>query len=237
MISVSILKEPLVKTLAISLLLHGVVFGVLNSFNYRQSGLSVQEFKSVKIEFQNVAKNLLETEESSSQELPLVEETSPVVVADTLLDTPKMSESLIADNNVQADHELEVVTEELESVPFKPSLQSSTNNNSENIDVSLIPVFSPVEDEYSDIETMTLSDLRIPSPFYPAKAKQMGWEGNVQINFTVNSKGRPDQIEIKKSSGYEILDQAVLDTVKKRWRFSKENAGLKLKKTFSFQLI
>jgi TonB family protein len=232
---VSLLKEPLVKALVISLLLHGVLFGVLNRYNYRKTGAAAQEFKSVQIEFLNVAKNLVDSAETSAQELPAVEETPEPVVADPVVETPQIVDTLIADDITQAVFQAEKGTAAAESVLSEPLLLSSSI--SESTAANPVSPVSKTEDEYSDLVSMTLSDIRIPSPSYPARAKQMGWEGDVEIYFTVNSKGRPDNIEIKQSSGYEILDRAVLDTVKKRWRFSKENTGLKLKKIFSFRLI
>lgn len=237
MISVSVLKEPLVKALAISLLLHGVLFGVLNNFNVGNPVSAAQEFKSVQIEFRNVISHLVESAESSTQELPVVEETPEPVAVEPVEEAPLISESEtpIVNDVSQVFSQVEERVSGLESVMTESVLQSVSD--SEDSAASPISPVSQSGDEYSDLESMTLSNIRIPAPVYPARAKQMGWEGDVQIHFTVNSKGRPDVIEINQSSGYEVLDQAVLDTVKKRWRFSKENAGLKLKKTFSFRLI
>ncbi|MBF9016357.1 MULTISPECIES: energy transducer TonB [unclassified Oceanispirochaeta] len=238
MISVSVFKEPLVKALAISLLLHGVLFGVLNNYNVRKPVSAAQEFKSVQIEFRNVISHLVESGGPSIQELPVVEETpEPVavepVVVEPVVDAPLVSESEspIVDDVSQVAPQVVSQVEE-----GTPGLESVLTDSERNAASPISPVSQP-GDEYSDLESMSLSNIRIPAPVYPARAKQMGWEGDVQIHFTVNSKGRPDVIEINQSSGYEVLDQAVLDTVKKRWRFSKENAGLKLKKTFSFRLI
>jgi len=63
-----------------------------------------------------------------------------------------------------------------------------------------------------------------PKPVYPMEAREKGCEGEVLLRVEVLSNGRVGQIEVKKSSGYEILDQSALTTVK-RWRFIPAKKG------------
>jgi TonB family protein len=57
-----------------------------------------------------------------------------------------------------------------------------------------------------------------PKPLYPQEARERGYEGEVILKVEVLISGRVGQIEIKKSSGYEVLDRSALTTVRK-WRF------------------
>jgi TonB family protein len=57
-----------------------------------------------------------------------------------------------------------------------------------------------------------------PKPLYPQEARERGYEGEVVLKVEVLISGRVGQIEIKKSSGYELLDRSALTTVK-QWRF------------------
>jgi len=57
-----------------------------------------------------------------------------------------------------------------------------------------------------------------PKPPYPEEAKKKRYEGEVVLRVEVLISGRVGQIEIKKSSGYELLDRSALTTVK-QWRF------------------
>jgi protein TonB len=63
-----------------------------------------------------------------------------------------------------------------------------------------------------------------PKPFYPPEARQKGYEGEVLLKVEVLSNGRVGEVELKKSSGHEILDQSALDTIKK-WRFIPAKKG------------
>lgn len=57
-----------------------------------------------------------------------------------------------------------------------------------------------------------------PKPKYPTIAKRYGYEGLVILNVHVLENGRVGKIELRKSSGYEILDNSALKAVKE-WIF------------------
>jgi protein TonB len=47
-----------------------------------------------------------------------------------------------------------------------------------------------------------------PEPHYPPSSKRMREEGKVTLRILVNEKGRPEKVEIQKSSGFSRLDDA-----------------------------
>jgi len=61
--------------------------------------------------------------------------------------------------------------------------------------------------------------LNNPRPPYPMVARRMGYNGRVILNVEVLAEGKAGQVLLHKSSGYEILDNAALQTVK-TWKFS-----------------
>jgi TonB family protein len=63
-----------------------------------------------------------------------------------------------------------------------------------------------------------------PKPLYPQEARENGYEGEVVLRVEVLINGRVGQIEIKRSSGYELLDRSALTTVK-QWRFIPAKKG------------
>ena len=63
-----------------------------------------------------------------------------------------------------------------------------------------------------------------PKPIYPQEAREKGYEGEVVLRVEVLINGRVGQIEIKKSSGYELLDHSALSAVK-QWRFIPAKKG------------
>jgi len=63
-----------------------------------------------------------------------------------------------------------------------------------------------------------------PKPPYPEEARKKGMEGEVLLRVEVLANGWVGQIEVKRSSGHEILDRSALSTVK-QWRFIPANRG------------
>ncbi len=63
-----------------------------------------------------------------------------------------------------------------------------------------------------------------PRPAYPDSVRKAGWEGLVEIDLEVGADGRVVQARILSSSGFEALDRAALDALK-RWRFTPRVAG------------
>lgn len=65
-----------------------------------------------------------------------------------------------------------------------------------------------------------------PRPVYPQEARRKGYEGEVILRVEILTDGRVGGIEVKHSSGYEILDQSALKAVK-QWRFIPARKGEK----------
>ena len=63
-----------------------------------------------------------------------------------------------------------------------------------------------------------------PKPVYPAEARKKGYQGEVILKAKILSNGRVDQVELKKSSGHEILDRSALAAVK-QWKFIPAKEG------------
>lgn len=66
--------------------------------------------------------------------------------------------------------------------------------------------------------------LNNPPPAYPSISRRMGQQGKVLVRVLVNAGGAPDKAEIRSSSGYDRLDDAALDAVR-RWRFVPARQG------------
>jgi len=63
-----------------------------------------------------------------------------------------------------------------------------------------------------------------PKPPYPQEARNKGYQGKVKLKVEVLPDGRVGEVELNESSGYEVLDQSALATVK-RWRFIPARKG------------
>lgn len=63
-----------------------------------------------------------------------------------------------------------------------------------------------------------------PKPPYPDFARRLGHEGRVVIRIQVLASGAVAAARIERSSGYAVLDEAALATIK-RWRFRPAQRG------------
>ena len=66
--------------------------------------------------------------------------------------------------------------------------------------------------------------LKNPEPPYPALACQRHQEGMVLLTVKVTAQGRASRVEIKKSSGFTLLDTAALQAVRD-WEFEPARIG------------
>lgn len=70
--------------------------------------------------------------------------------------------------------------------------------------------------------------LRNPAPEYPSLALRRGWEGTVLLRIRVLANGKPSEVQIQRSSGRDVLDQAAVKAVQ-RWSFvPAKRAGVAL---------
>ena len=58
-----------------------------------------------------------------------------------------------------------------------------------------------------------------PPPLYPQLARRMGKQGAVLLEVFVSASGTVEEVKVATGSGYEILDEAALNTVR-GWRFA-----------------
>lgn len=60
--------------------------------------------------------------------------------------------------------------------------------------------------------------LNNPAPNYPSSSRRAGEEGRVMLRVLVSTNGNAETVELENSSGFERLDEAAINAVKK-WRF------------------
>lgn len=66
--------------------------------------------------------------------------------------------------------------------------------------------------------------LNNPKPSYPRLSKRMGEQGEVRLRVLVAVDGHVASVQLSRSSGFERLDEAALESVK-QWRFKPATQG------------
>jgi protein TonB len=72
--------------------------------------------------------------------------------------------------------------------------------------------------------TANAAYLNNPKPDYPGVASRNGWGGTVILRVRVLADGHAEGVEVKKSSGRKVLDEAAIAAVK-RWTFVPSKRG------------
>jgi protein TonB len=81
-----------------------------------------------------------------------------------------------------------------------------------------------------------IRDLVIKRLSYPAVARRMGWNGRVVLAFVVAEDGNIHSLQIRSSSGYQILDTCALDTVKIAAPFPRPPVAAEIVMPVNFRL-
>jgi protein TonB len=66
--------------------------------------------------------------------------------------------------------------------------------------------------------------LQNPKPAYPPMSKRLGEQGRILVRVLIGVDGTAKEAQLKQSSGFDRLDQAALDTVRK-WRYVPGKRG------------
>ncbi len=79
--------------------------------------------------------------------------------------------------------------------------------------------------------------IHFVEPIYPTIARQRNLEGKVILELEISPNGSVNQVQILKSSGFEILDKSALESAK-TWKFKtrSDHSLLKFTKEVVFQL-
>ncbi len=82
-----------------------------------------------------------------------------------------------------------------------------------------------------------IGSIKNPAPSYPRIARLRKYQGEVEVSVLADSQGNVIDANIHKSSGFSILDDAALDTLK-NWRFSMNKIKNKdLSKNKNYRII
>ena len=76
----------------------------------------------------------------------------------------------------------------------------------------------PVDEQVIEQPKFDVAYLNNPAPVYPKMSRRQGEQGRVMLKVLVSENGTAEQVQLDTSSGYEKLDQAAIEAVKK-WSF------------------
>ena len=108
----------------------------------------------------------------------------------------------------------------------KKKLNKETKNKIKNPKFSSHKKFSKVITTPKSSATYKIGSERNPHPTYPLIARKKGWEGRVVLQTDVDKEGNVKFIRILESSGFKVLDDISIETLK-TWKFKPAKLGNK----------
>ncbi|MBS1161676.1 MAG: energy transducer TonB [Proteobacteria bacterium] len=106
----------------------------------------------------------------------------------------------------------------VEAAPAAGPLLASQSNNPPAAAAASAPAAPPTPARFE------AAYLRNPAPVYPAESRRRGEEGRTLLRVRVLADGSPEEILLHLGSGFERLDQAAIDAVR-RWKFVPAQQG------------
>ncbi len=100
------------------------------------------------------------------------------------------------------------------SSPMTGHIVPHEGQASGNTQVTIESAGKVSDGQTSDIYALIRAAIE-KAKIYPLLARKKRIEGTVVTEFTINSRGYPENIKIKKSSGHEILDSATISILKR----------------------
>ena len=111
----------------------------------------------------------------------------------------------------------------LENKPLK--ILDNTKNPS-NYEISKFSENQNTKSIFASSATYKIGSAKNPHPTYPLIARKKGWEGRVLIQAEIDRVGNVSEVKVLESSGYKVLDNASLETLKE-WKFTPAKIGNK----------
>lgn len=233
-------NRPHLLGIAIAVALHFAWFSLLKLSSATTPEPEITPPQPIMVEWVSTSK-AQKTEQPKAEKIqPKIEQSKPKTqpkpvktpvkkVQPKIQKTVAQPKSLIASTaptasamNVETQEKIEPVTEKtVEKTAEKTDSQTAqaTGQNSNNS-----ATVSENAQEPITLPNLNASYLNNPAPIYPILARQNNEQGKVLLRVFVNSAGTVEKMTLKKSSGYERLDEAAKETVEK-WRFVPATQG------------
>ncbi|MBP2625861.1 MAG: hypothetical protein H6Q68_572 [Firmicutes bacterium] len=221
-----LIDSPYTKTTGISLFLHGALLGILFMLGPLSPIDAPPEITAVEVDI--IPASVIDIGDMATA----LTDPAPSAPAEKLV--PQK-----ADPSPSAPAEKSVPQKAVQPTPSIESLPSAMQGETNGISVG-----NPVSSGTGTVKTAVVSGnngsgandsgggessancLYGPKPTYPQAARKAGWEGAVVLRTLISTDGSVVSVSVREGSGYDELDEAAVQGVKK-WRFSPaKKAGI-----------
>ncbi len=226
------MKNSFIKSLSVSLGLHGVMifFFLFNTHELKKSETSITEItiltteESIFVKEKNISQE--EYKKKSTEDQKLIDE--------KIKNNKNLEEKNYADikqkniNNFKIEVNSKTIPEKKKpkNSNNKRKLGSEPENRQNFLKNKNFSQKHKNKNLIHSSASYKLGSENNPHPIYPLLARKKGWEGRVIIQANVDKLGNVYYIKILESSGYKVLDEISLKTLK-TWKFTPAQMGNK----------
>lgn len=121
-----------------------------------------------------------------------------------------------------------------DELPIEQPIPAVEPQDAATMDTELPSSTAPATEETTVSESVSSEEfpgtpippqvLRQTEPVYPLRARRRGWSGEVTLTVQVLATGLVGQVQVERTSGYTILDEAAVEAVRS-WLFAPAMRG------------
>jgi periplasmic protein TonB len=201
----------------VSILFHVALFGVLGIYSFSTSKPALQQEDNL------VTLTLVAAPDEPAAPAPVVKVVAPAIVQPLPVEKPM--EKIIPIEQIKQPAPPEIksivsIPQPVQVVVAKPVSQTEFQGDASSPKPGTDAI---TEQAQPDIQAKP-NYLKNPEPVYPELARRRRQEGLVLLAVKITAQGRAASVEIKKSSGFPLLDNAAVEAVRD-WEFQPARIG------------
>jgi len=228
------------KAMTISLVLHGVAISLVFALS---SSLAKQD-KPIVIDFTLVEPSAPPAPPTNAPQ----KKTETQIIAKTIpLPTPPKHKTAPPAPASEPEGPVPVFAKQREALPPPPEQTSSSEGNSvpggtgtagssRTAGSGTGDSAEQLSNKYRAEHFAYIKKIIEENLSYPRRAQRMGWTGRVVVSFDVLKNGHVRDIRIIKSTGHELLDSNLVETIRKMEPFPRPPVSVTLNMPITYEL-
>jgi protein TonB len=206
--------SPLQISFGVSILFHAVLFGALGIFGFSTNKPALQQEDNL------VTLTLVAAPDEPAAPSSVVKVVTPAVVQPLALEKPVPIEPRKQPMPPEPQPVVPIPQPVQVVVVAKPVSQTEFQGDASSPKPGTDAITMQAQ---PDVQAKP-NYLKNPEPVYPELARRRRQEGLVLLAVKITAQGRAERVEIKKSSGFFLLDNAAVEAVRD-WEFQPARIG------------
>jgi len=131
---------------------------------------------------------------------------------------------IVDDKHIHKPKEFTVNSSQLNKTPNNSEVQINVSKEKKPKSISKKKITSTISKNIKSSAKYKIGTIKNPHPEYPMIARKKGWEGKLLLNVHIDKNGDVTNVDLIKTSGFEVLDRTSINTIKD-WKFTPASIG------------